>query len=91
MTRFRFFFFFRELFSVRPSDVIFNAAPLTFDPSIVEIFLALSSGAKLVAVSNQIKVSPNRLISVLVEHRVTILQVRSKGHIFVIMYRLLCY
>ncbi|KAM6963032.1 beta-alanine-activating enzyme [Aplochiton taeniatus] len=66
----------RLLFQMSVDDVIFLAAPLTFDPSVVEIFLALSSGAQLLIVPNILKKMPNRLAGVLFNHhRVTVLQV----------------
>ncbi|KAG9331887.1 hypothetical protein JZ751_016625 [Albula glossodonta] len=40
----------RDLFQVTPDDVVFMASPLTFDPSVVEMFLSLSSGACLLIV-----------------------------------------
>lgn len=66
---------FRELFDVTPEDVLFLASPLTFDPSVVEMFLALSSGASLLIVPTYVKVLPSKLAPVLfTHHRVTILQ-----------------
>ncbi|KAL1022606.1 hypothetical protein UPYG_G00029810 [Umbra pygmaea] len=66
----------RALFQVTPDDVVFLASPLTFDPSVVEIFLALSSGASLLIVPNVIKKMPNRLAHVLFQkHKTTVLQV----------------
>lgn len=59
-----------------PDDVVFLASPLTFDPSVVEIFLALSSGARLLIVPTVIKRMPNRLAHVLFKkHKATVLQV----------------
>nr|CAD7443143.1 unnamed protein product [Timema bartmani] len=51
----------RGRLNLQPNDVIFQAAPLTFDPSIVDIFLALSSGAALLVVSNEVRLSHTRL------------------------------
>lgn len=66
----------RSLFQMNPDDVVFLASPLTFDPSVVEMFLALSSGARLLIVPTAIKKMPNRLASVLFKkHRTTFLQV----------------
>ncbi|KAJ7986472.1 hypothetical protein DPEC_G00340240 [Dallia pectoralis] len=66
----------RSLFQVTPDDVVFLASPLTFDPSVVEIFLALSSGARLLIVPTVIKKMPNRLAHVLFKkHKTTVLQV----------------
>ncbi|XP_014024498.1 beta-alanine-activating enzyme isoform X2 [Salmo salar] len=59
-----------------PDDVVFLASPLTFDPSAVEIFLALTSGARLLIVPTAIKRMPNRLAQVLFKkHKTTVLQV----------------
>ena len=64
------------LFEVTHEDVLFLASPLTFDPSVVEIFVALSSGASLLIVPTSVKVVPSKLAAVLFSrHRVTILQV----------------
>uniref|UniRef100_A0A669EAC6 Aminoadipate-semialdehyde dehydrogenase n=1 Tax=Oreochromis niloticus TaxID=8128 RepID=A0A669EAC6_ORENI len=66
----------RSLFQMRPDDVVFLASPLTFDPSVVDIFLALSSGAQLLIVPNVIKKMPNRLAELLFnDHKTTVLQV----------------
>ncbi|XP_053178742.1 beta-alanine-activating enzyme [Scomber japonicus] len=66
----------RSLFQVSPDDVVFLASPLTFDPSVVEIFLALSSGAQLLIIPPVIKKIPNRLAQLLFRHnKTTVLQV----------------
>ncbi|XP_030583289.1 beta-alanine-activating enzyme isoform X2 [Archocentrus centrarchus] len=66
----------RSLFQMRADDVVFLASPLTFDPSVVDIFLALSSGAQLLIVANVIKKMPNRLAQLLFnDHKTTVLQV----------------
>uniref|UniRef100_A0A3B3BVQ3 Aminoadipate-semialdehyde dehydrogenase n=1 Tax=Oryzias melastigma TaxID=30732 RepID=A0A3B3BVQ3_ORYME len=66
----------RSLFQMSSSDVVFLASPLTFDPSVVDIFLALSSGAQLLIVPSLIKKMPRRLAGLLFkEHKVTVLQV----------------
>lgn len=58
-------------------DVVFLASPLTFDPSVVDIFLALSSGAQLLIIPSLIKKVPNRLAQVLFKnHKTTVLQAR---------------
>ncbi|XP_072556169.1 beta-alanine-activating enzyme isoform X2 [Paramormyrops kingsleyae] len=65
----------RSLFQITASDVIFMASPLTFDPSVVEIFLALSSGACLLIVPTLIKRIPSKLVNVLfTNHKTTVLQ-----------------
>ncbi|XP_060044010.1 beta-alanine-activating enzyme isoform X2 [Erinaceus europaeus] len=66
---------FRVLFEITQQDVLFLASPLTFDPSVVEIFAALSSGASLLIVPTFVKVLPSQLAAVLFSrHRVTVLQ-----------------
>uniref|UniRef100_H0WN13 Beta-alanine-activating enzyme n=1 Tax=Otolemur garnettii TaxID=30611 RepID=H0WN13_OTOGA len=66
---------FRILFDVTQEDILFLASPLTFDPSVVEIFVALSSGATLLIVPTVVKARPSQLASVLFSHhRVTVLQ-----------------
>lgn len=57
-------------------DVVFLASPLTFDPSVVDLFLALSSGAQLLIIPSVIKKMPGRLARLLFEdHKTTVLQV----------------
>ncbi|XP_063240510.1 beta-alanine-activating enzyme-like isoform X2 [Bacillus rossius redtenbacheri] len=51
----------REL-RMEPSDVVLLAAPLTFDPSAVEMFLALSSGAALKVAAPAVRGQPRRLL-----------------------------
>ncbi|XP_055491682.1 beta-alanine-activating enzyme isoform X2 [Leucoraja erinacea] len=64
-----------SIFDVSSDDVIFMASPLTFDPSIIEIFLALCSGATLLIVPTVIKMMPKRLAKVLFSHhKVSIMQ-----------------
>lgn len=66
---------FRVLFEITQEDILFLASPLTFDPSVVEIFVALSSGASLLIVPTSVKVFPSKLAAALFSHhRVTILQ-----------------
>ncbi|XP_075340791.1 beta-alanine-activating enzyme [Odontesthes bonariensis] len=66
----------RSLFQMSADDVVFLASPLTFDPSVVDIFLALSSGAQLLIVPAVIKKIPSQLAQLLFEeHRTTVLQV----------------
>lgn len=66
----------RERFRCTQDDRIFNAAPLTFDPSIVEIFVTLSCGACLIIVPDSLKIVPLYLSQVLVKRQqVTVLQI----------------
>ncbi|XP_070688180.1 beta-alanine-activating enzyme [Pempheris klunzingeri] len=66
----------RSLFQMSADDVVFLASPLTFDPSVVDIFLALSSGAQLLIIPTVMKKMPSRLAQLLFkDHRTTVLQV----------------
>eukprot|EP00106_Octopus_bimaculoides_P004599 XP_014772041.1 PREDICTED: acyl-CoA synthetase family member 4-like [Octopus bimaculoides] len=66
----------RKLFNITSNDLIFLAAPLTFDPSIIDIFTSLSCGARLLITSNQIKILPWKLAKMLGNHyHVTVLQI----------------
>ncbi|XP_048392515.2 beta-alanine-activating enzyme isoform X1 [Stegostoma tigrinum] len=65
----------RTIFKVSSDDVIFMASPLTFDPSVVEMFVALCSGATLLIIPPVIKMMPKRLANVLFnQHKVSIMQ-----------------
>ncbi|XP_072920714.1 beta-alanine-activating enzyme isoform X1 [Hemitrygon akajei] len=65
-----------SIFDVSSEDVIFMASPLTFDPSIIEIFIALCSGATLLIVPPVIKMMPKRLTKILFNHhKVSVMQV----------------
>lgn len=69
----------RSLFQMSADDVVFLASPLTFDPSVVDIFLALSSGAQLLIVPSAIKKMPGRLARLLFKHhKTTVLQASVK-------------
>ncbi|NXJ73889.1 ACSF4 enzyme, partial [Trogon melanurus] len=65
----------KSIFEVTQDDVLFLASPLTFDPSVVELFVALTSGASILVVPNAIKMMPVELSAALFHrHRVTVLQ-----------------
>lgn len=51
---------------------------MTFDPSVIEIFLSLSTGATLVIIADSIRSMPKRLIEVIVNSKVTIFQVGTQ-------------
>lgn len=70
---------FRSSFQMSADDVVFLASPLTFDPSVVDIFLALSSGAQLLIIPSVIKKMPSRLARLLFkDHKTTVLQASVK-------------
>lgn len=61
-----------------PDDVVFLASPSTFDPSIVQMFIAFAAGARLVIVPDTMKMVPSKLCQILFdEEKVTILQVST--------------
>ncbi|RMC14088.1 hypothetical protein DUI87_09176 [Hirundo rustica rustica] len=65
----------KSIFEITQDDVLFLASPLTFDPSVVELFLALTSGASILVVPNTIKMMPMELSAALFQrHHVTVLQ-----------------
>ncbi|KAK5869916.1 hypothetical protein PBY51_024593 [Eleginops maclovinus] len=66
----------KSLFQMSAHDVVLLASPLTFDPSVVDIFLALSAGAQLLIIPSVIKKMPRRLARLLFkDHKTTVLQV----------------
>ena len=50
------------------------SSPFTFDPSVVDLFLALSSGARLVMVHPSLKLQPLKLARILHKEKVSIVQ-----------------
>ncbi|NWT00809.1 ACSF4 enzyme, partial [Mionectes macconnelli] len=65
----------KSIFEITQEDVLFLASPLTFDPSVVELFVALTSGASILIVPNTIKMMPVELSAALFHHHhVTVLQ-----------------
>ncbi|NWH69609.1 ACSF4 enzyme, partial [Piaya cayana] len=65
----------RSIFEITQDDVLFLASPLTFDPSVVELFIALTSGASILVVPNTIKMMPVELsVALFHRHHVTVLQ-----------------
>ncbi|XP_077135842.1 beta-alanine-activating enzyme isoform X2 [Ranitomeya variabilis] len=66
----------RSIFNVSPDDIVLLSSPLTFDPSVIEMFVALSSGACLLILPDPLKMMPQRLCELLFhQHKVTVLQV----------------
>ncbi|XP_078458863.1 beta-alanine-activating enzyme isoform X1 [Lampetra planeri] len=65
----------RSLFAMSPEDVVVLVSALTFDPSVVELFVALASGATLLLVPPYVRRSPRDLQRVLFQRsRATVLQ-----------------
>ncbi|XP_073501541.1 beta-alanine-activating enzyme isoform X2 [Phyllobates terribilis] len=66
----------RSILNVSPDDIVLLSSPLTFDPSVIEIFVALSAGACLLIVPDPLKMMPQSLCELLFhQHKVTVLQV----------------
>nr|XP_054755985.1 beta-alanine-activating enzyme-like isoform X2 [Lytechinus pictus] len=61
-------------FTITEDDVVFMASPLTFDPSVVEMFMTWSKGATLLIVPTELKMAPSSLARVLRRNHVTVLQ-----------------
>ena len=61
----------KESFAIRSSDAILQTSSYTFDASIDQIWLALTSGAKLVLVGKQLLLDPAELSRVIVAEHVT--------------------
>ncbi|XP_030836045.1 beta-alanine-activating enzyme-like [Strongylocentrotus purpuratus] len=64
----------RVIFTITEDDVVFMASPLTFDPSVVEMFMTWSQGATLLMVPAKLKMAPSSLAQVLKRNHVTVLQ-----------------
>jgi amino acid adenylation domain-containing protein len=63
----------RQELDVKPSDTLLAVTSQSFDVSVMEIFLTLSSGAHLVLFPQKNLMQGDRLISVLAEDQVTLL------------------
>ena len=68
------YFDFRERLNVQPNDTIFASSPFTFDPSFIDLFLAVSSRAKLLMVKPALKAAPLRLARILHKKNVSVMQ-----------------
>lgn len=64
----------KKILNITNMDKISQLTPLTFDPSIIEIFIALSSGGTLFTVSPELKNNHQKLLSLIIKSKVTILQ-----------------
>lgn len=64
----------RGLFLLSNIDKIAQTTSLTFDPCVVEIFLGLSSGGTLFVTSNKVMSNPQKLLDLIFEYKVTLLQ-----------------
>lgn len=64
-----------EVHGFAPADVILQKTPISFDPSVWEIFGSLISGARLVLARPRDHADPGYLASVIADHGVTVLNV----------------
>ncbi|KAB7498974.1 Acyl-CoA synthetase family member 4, partial [Armadillidium nasatum] len=65
---------FKSIFDIMVDDTILNLSPLHFDPSIVDIFLALSYGARLIILSSYILKKPLTLEKVMNSNPISFMQ-----------------
>ncbi|CAF0744590.1 unnamed protein product [Rotaria sordida] len=64
----------KSIFNVTSNDCLFRSTPLTFDPSLVDIFLAIHCGASLCILSNDIRQNPILISSIFDKSLCTIAQ-----------------
>lgn len=64
--------YFRNRLHVTYDDVIYYGTPLTFDPSMIELYLAFIAGAKLLIVSESIKSNLHQLYITLFQSKLNI-------------------
>ena len=61
--------------------MVYMASPLTFDPSVVEIFTTLCCGATLLILADWLKLRTGQLAVLLTDvHHVTVIQVNSASY-----------
>lgn len=66
---------FKNIFNISHNDTILNLSPLYFDPSIVDIFLALSYGAHLIMLAPRLVKRPKALEMILENNKVSVIQI----------------
>lgn len=62
-------------YELTQSDVIYISSPPTFDPFVLDLFLALFSGATIFMVSNDLRLSTTLLVTSIQTNSVTIMQI----------------
>jgi len=65
---------FAKRFQLSGNDVVFGAAPATFDPHVVDVFMAFQCGGTIIYAPKSIKLRPRELTNVFTEHGITVLQ-----------------
>ncbi|XP_033211655.1 beta-alanine-activating enzyme [Belonocnema kinseyi] len=64
----------KKILAITNRDVIAQLTSMTFDPSIVEIFLGFSSGATLFMASGELKKNPRKLLEIMKLSKVSVFQ-----------------
>ncbi|XP_043267739.1 beta-alanine-activating enzyme [Venturia canescens] len=64
----------KKILEISEKDTVAQITPLTFDPSIIEIFLPFSSGGSLFMASGDLKDDPETLLQMLLKYEVSVLQ-----------------
>ncbi|CAF4747100.1 unnamed protein product [Rotaria socialis] len=64
----------KSIFNVTSNDCLFRSTPLTFDPSLVDIFLAIHCGASLCILSKEVRQNPILISSIFNKSYCTIAQ-----------------
>ncbi|CAL7937072.1 unnamed protein product [Xylocopa violacea] len=71
-----------KILAITKHDKISQFTNFTFDPSLIEIFLALSNAATLFMVSQSLKKNPRRLLNEAYSNQITILQITPSVFIY---------
>lgn len=70
-----YFYCYSKILKIDNSDTIMMITPVTFDPSVVELFLALYNGCTLCILDKHIKEDPQRMLDIIFPSSgVTVLQ-----------------
>lgn len=64
---------FRDIFKLTEHDVIFSAAPLSFDPSIINILMSIYSKARLVVSTSKI-IASSKIVDIIFRLNVSVIQ-----------------
>jgi acyl-CoA synthetase len=63
------------MLELNSNSIIYQASALTFDPSVIELFVSLYVGGQILILPQIIKLMPNILFDYLIKHKVNMLQV----------------
>jgi acyl-CoA synthetase len=64
----------RAIFNLNVFDIVYQASPLTFDPSLIEIFSSLYAQSTLLILPQIFKIMSKKLVSVLQNYKVSFMQ-----------------